>query len=101
MKQSTPNKGDKFMNGKLLAIIAFLVLGGCASFEEAYHLDREFGEANRAAWERQIAYPDRRVETAPEGMEGITAEKVIGVHIDTYDREPTKVDVFSIGIMGQ
>jgi hypothetical protein len=90
------------MNKTLLLIVAAaLVLSGCASFEEAYLLDREFGQASLATWNRQIAYPDRQIETAPEGMEGITAEKTIGVHIDTYDQRPTKVDVFSIGIMGE
>jgi hypothetical protein len=85
----------------LLIMAVTIVLGGCASFQEAYHLDREFGDASQAAWSRQIAYPDRQIEAAPEIMEGITAEKVIGVHIDTYDQRPTKVDVFSIGIMGK
>jgi hypothetical protein len=85
----------------LTLLAGIVLLAGCASMEEAYTLDREFGKASQMAWQQQIVHPERRLDTAPEGMEGIVAEKAMGVHIDTYDDRPTKVDVFSIGIMGK
>jgi PBP1b-binding outer membrane lipoprotein LpoB len=96
------DKGDSPMKKIASTLLAgAFMLSGCASFEEAYTLDREFGQASQMAWQQQIANPERRIETPPEGMEGIIAEKAMGVHIDTYDDKPTKMDVFSIGIMGK
>jgi len=75
------------------------LLAGCASFEEAYHLDREYGQASRQAWDMQVAYPDyRHVDKVPETTEGITAEEIMEVHNQTFAEEPQQIDVFQLGI---
>ncbi len=82
-----------------LTIVALTLLAGCASMEEAYLLDREFGKAQMAAWEQQIAHPNNPYAVqAPEGIEGITAEEVMGVYNGTFAEKPEKSDVFELGI---
>jgi len=86
---------------KRLVLIAacMTLLGGCASFEEAYHLDREFGMASQAAWDKQVAYPDYRYASkVPETTEGITAEEVMDVYNSTFGEEPEQVNVFQMGL---
>ena len=60
----------------LLLIGLLLGASGCASMQEAYHLDREIGQASRASWEQQVAYPDAQTKQVPEGVAGITAEEI-------------------------
>ena len=88
------------MRAFLLAILAVtIVLGGCASFEEAYHLDQEFGEASQITWDQQVANPDYRyVDNVPDTLSGITAEEVMDVHNETFAEEPTEIDVFQLGV---
>lgn len=87
------------MRAFLLTIAVTFVLGGCASFEEAYHLDQEFGKASQITWDQQVANPDYRyVDKVPDTLNGITAEEVMDVHNKTYGEEPTKIDVFELGI---
>ncbi|MEN8729652.1 MAG: hypothetical protein AB1Z51_07655, partial [Desulfuromonadales bacterium] len=68
------------MKYKVLVIGFMLALGGCASFEEAYIVDREFGQATQAAIASQVAYPDRQSFKTPEGTEGINAEEIMNVY---------------------
>jgi len=83
----------------LLFLAAFLLMGGCASLESAYYADREFGEASQASWDLHVLYPDYRyADKIPEGTSGIIAEEIMDVHINTYKEEPTKVNVFQLGI---
>ncbi|MCD6526027.1 MAG: hypothetical protein J7K75_03435 [Desulfuromonas sp.] len=87
------------MRAFLFIIAVSFVLSGCASFEEAYHLDREFGEASQATWDQQIAYPEAPyADNVPETLSGITAEEVMSVHNETFAEAPTEVDVFQLGI---
>jgi hypothetical protein len=87
------------MKAIILAITATVLLAGCASFEEAYYLDREFGQDSMAAWDGQVAYPDYRyAKNTPEGTNGITAEEIMDVYNETFAEEPEKVDVFQLGI---
>jgi len=80
-------------------ITAMALLAGCASMEEAYYVDREFGQAQQLAWDRQVAYPDyRHVAKTPEVTEGITAEEIMDVYNETFAEEPENVDVFQLGI---
>lgn len=80
-------------------ITAMVLLAGCASMEEAYYVDREYGLAQQMAWDNQVAYPDyRHVAKTPEVTEGITAEEIMDVYNETFAREPEKVDVFQLGI---
>lgn len=83
----------------LFPLAALVLTAGCASMEEAYYIDREFGQASQASFDQQILYPDYRyADLVPEGAPGIIAEEVMAVHIDTYKQAPTKVDVFQLGI---
>ena len=48
------------MKTMILLLASSILLVGCASFEEAYHLDREFGQRSQETWDMQVAYPDYR-----------------------------------------
>ena len=87
------------MKAIVLGITVAALLSGCASLEEAYYLDREFGQASQATWDRQIAYPDRcYANNVPEELNGITAEEIMSVYNQTFGRQPEKVNVFQLGI---
>jgi hypothetical protein len=88
------------MKYRVLIIGFLLVLGGCASFEEAYIYDREFGQASQAAWESQIVYPDKQSNRIPDGIEGITAEELMGVYNGTFAEKPQQINVLEIGSSG-
>ncbi|HXV20874.1 MAG TPA: hypothetical protein VD811_07805 [Desulfuromonadales bacterium] len=86
---------------KILACMmsAMVLLAGCASTEEAYYLDREFGLAQQAAWDNQVAYPDyRHVAKTPETTEGIAAEKIMDASNKNFAEQPEIVNVFQLGI---
>ena len=86
---------------KLTVILcSLLLLSGCAALEEAGYVDREFGLANRAAMDRQIAYPDRQVVAGqpPEGVQGINAERMMSVHNASFGKPPKKTNVFKLKI---
>lgn len=84
-----------------LLIIGFLLgLGGCASFEEAYIYDREFGRATQATWESQVAYPENRKMNAPEGLAGITAEELMDVYNGTFGEKPQQLNILNLGSVG-
>ena len=91
------------MKYKVLVIGFILALGGCAplektSFEEAYMVDQEFGQATQAAWANQVAYPDRQTVKIPEGTEGITAEEIMDVYNQTFAEEPQQINVLEFGL---
>lgn len=80
-------------------LAATLLLGGCAM--EARYADREFGVANRDAFDRQIVYKDARYADKPvEGLDAIYAEHVMGKYLDTYSQGFTKekIDISEVGI---
>jgi hypothetical protein len=82
-----------------IAVSLSLLLAGCASLEEAYYIDREFGQAQMASWDSQVAYPDNRyADKAPEGVPGITAEEIMSVHNRTFTKEPQQVNIFQLDI---
>jgi hypothetical protein len=79
--------------------MATVLLAGCASMEEAYYVDREFGLAQQVSWDNHVAYPDyRHVAKVPETTEGITAEEIMNVYNGTFSEAPEKIDVFQLGI---
>lgn len=87
------------MKRLFLIVAGMALLGGCASLEEAYYMDREFGMASQAAWDKQVAYPDYRYAAkVPETTEGIVAEEIMNVYTDTFGEEPEQIDVFQMGI---
>lgn len=87
----------KIISVSLLSIAGLVLVGGCASFESAYYVDREFGQAAQASWDQQILFPDYRyASTIPEGVSGIIGEEIMAVHIDIYKTPPKEVDVFQL-----
>lgn len=90
------------MKALALIIAGTLLLAGCASLEEAYYVDREYGHASMASWDQQIAYPDYRfANKAPVGTEGITAENIMEVYNNTFAEPPKKLDIFQIDLTGE
>jgi len=86
----------KFLAG---IITTMALLAGCASLEEAYYVDREYGLAQQAAWDNQVAYPNYRYAAkTPEVTEGITAEEIMSVYNETFSETPEQVDIFQFGI---
>lgn len=83
----------------LLSVAALFLAAGCASFESAYYVDREFGQATQFSLDQQILYTDYRyADIMPVGTPGIIAEEIMGVHIETYKQEPEEVNVFQLGL---
>lgn len=83
----------------LLSIAALFLALGCASFESAYYVDREFGQASQFSFDQQVLYPDYRyADRMPEGTPGIISEEIMGVHIETYKEKPTKTEVFQFEV---
>lgn len=90
------------MKTLILLLASSILLVGCASFEEAYYVDREFGQKSQETWDMQVAYPDYRYATdqatgdvrIPEDLEGLPAENVMEAYTNTFAEEPTKVEVF-------
>jgi len=80
-------------------ITAMVLLAGCASMEEAYYVDREYGLAQQVTWDNHVAYPDyRHVAKTPQTTEGVTAEEIMNVYNGTFSEAPEQVDVFQLGI---
>jgi hypothetical protein len=81
-------------------ITVMVLLAGCAAMEEAYYVDREFGLAQQATWDNQVAYPDyRQAATTPATTEGITAEGIMDTYNWTFAENPEQVNIFQLGIM--
>jgi len=79
-------------------IIGLLVgLSGCASFEEAYIYDHEYGQATQATFDSQVAYPDTQMQEGPEGIAGITAEELMGVYNGTFAEKPQQMNILTLG----
>lgn len=85
-----------------LAFLIAFFCAGCATLEETYYLDREFGKAQMESWNKMIAYPDDRYsDQKPDGMAGIHGEAAMDVYHRSFDREPTRNDVLQLGIITQ
>lgn len=82
-----------------LVLLSALLLSGCASMQEAYYIDEEFGQLSQASWDMMIAYPDYRyADRETEGIDGITAEEIMNVYNQTFAEKPTKTEVIEFGI---
>ncbi len=76
---------------KTISAILFgaIILTGCASFQEAYQTDKNYGVNSQATWQKQVAYPEAPYAgTTPETHEGIMSERVMDVYNDTYGEPP-------------
>jgi hypothetical protein len=94
------------MKTTILLIAASLLLAGCASLEEAYYVDHEFGQAAQQTWDMQVAYPDYRYVydrdgrmKNPEELAGIAAEEVMDVHTETYAEKPTEAGALTFSLI--
>ena len=77
--------------------VALLLLAGCGS--PTHHIDKEFGKASRQSLELQVANPDYRyADKTPEGIAGLTAEGIMEVYTNDFDKTPTEANVFQLGI---
>lgn len=88
------------MKYRLLFIGLLFGVSGCASLQEAYHTDREFGEATRISWQQQVAYPETMAQQTPEGVSGIAAEGIMDVYNGTFGEKPQQVNILSLGATG-
>lgn len=94
------------MKTMILLLASSLLLVGCASFDEAYYVDREFGKQSQETWDMQVAYPDYRYAADqttgefknPEGLEGLPAENVMEVYTDTFADDPTEGNVLNFNV---
>jgi hypothetical protein len=85
----------------LPGILMLALFTGCASFQEAYYIDHEFGQASQAAWDQQIVNKNQPYGDQPaEGLAGITAEEIIDVYNQTFAEKPTKTDVYTLEMAG-
>ena len=82
-----------------IVLFALLMIGGCAAFEEAYYVDREFGLTSQAAFDNQIAHSqDQITDDPPEGLEGIDAERMMTAHNEGFGKPPQETNVFNISL---
>lgn len=90
----------------ILLLASSILLVGCASLEEAYYIDREFGQNSQETWDMQVAYPDYRYAVDqttgevrnPEGLEGLPAEKVMDIYSNTFSEPPTEGNVIEFNL---
>lgn len=87
------------MKKALLTAAGLLVLAGCAINNEVPYTDPLYGQANRQAWDQQIAYRESTAQT-PEGMAGIHAEKAMTTFNQGYDVKRKQSSVMQIGLTG-
>lgn len=77
--------------------VVLLLLAGCSV--STPYIDKEFGQASRQSLEMQIANPDYRYAGhTPDGIAGLTAEGIMEVYTNDFDKTPTDIDVFQLGI---
>ncbi len=80
------------------ALVAACTSGPPVAFETP-DVDREFGQATRESFARQIAYPDRpHAAKVPAGLEGVFAEPVMQNVHKSYAKTPETTDVFELGV---
>lgn len=83
----------------ILTLTGLSLLAGCASFQEAYYIDHEFGQATQKSLDQQVAYPNYpHAKKTPETTEGITAENIMDVYNETFAEEPEDINVFQFGV---
>lgn len=83
----------------ILTMIALaLLLSGCAIFRDAPRTDAAFGDAQAAAWEKQVAIQDyRHANRVPEGIGGTPAENAMEVYINSFKETTGKQDIIGEG----
>ncbi len=85
----------------ILLSAAIITITGCAWNQEAPYVDYEFGMAQNAAFDQQIAYKDYKyANSKPATMPGIHAEKIMDTYQNSFDRKnEDDVKNFSRGFM--
>ena len=86
----------------VVLVAAVLLLAGCASFQDAYYTDHEFGQASQQTWNKVVANPEGcNAKKTPAGLEGITAEQIMNIHTQTFATPPQKTETFNMGLTNQ
>ena len=87
------------MKKTYIILITLALLAGCASFEEAYYLDREFGQASRETWNKQILNPEAQTtKKVPTDIAGINTERAMDTHNKSFGDIPEKTEVYQFTI---
>jgi hypothetical protein len=93
------------MKTTILLLATSILLAGCASLEETYYVDHEFGKDSQMTWDMQVAYPDYRFVydqdgnmKNPETLDGVTAENVMDNYHQTFSEKAQKIDVLDFGV---
>jgi hypothetical protein len=97
------NPSTKKLFTFVLALLLGLFFVGCGQpyMEETYYIDREFGKANMASFDKAIANPTPSISAiTPEGIDGIHAEQLMRIHDSTYGAEPAPTTVMQMGLTG-
>lgn len=84
----------------VLLIAAASLLVGCATMEEAYYTDREFGAATTDAFDRQVIHKDyAHAGKAVEGLPALHAEPVMEKYHSTFSQGFTResIDISDVG----
>jgi hypothetical protein len=72
---------------------------GRGPVSDNHYVDREFGQAQMAAWDKIIANPEAPMAgVIPTGMSGVAAEEVMTVRTKAFAEKSTKSQVFQLGI---
>ena len=94
------------MKTTFFLLAASLLLAGCASMEEAYYTDREFGKNSQTTWDMQVAYPDYRYVydqegnfKNPETIDGISVEGVMDIYTKSYAEKSENINIMEFGIV--
>ncbi|MEJ2202204.1 MAG: hypothetical protein P8X63_14480 [Desulfuromonadaceae bacterium] len=88
------------MKLSFLLLLVGITVTGCSTAKETYILDREFGRAQIASWDKMIAYPEAQwADRQPEGLAGIHAEPAMEVYHHSFQKAPTPADVIQLGIV--
>lgn len=75
-------------------IVLPLALGLLAACSSTPYVDKEFGQANRLAFDTQIADQTyRHADKTPEGITGLNAEKIMKGYNDGFGKVAKDQDV--------
>jgi hypothetical protein len=87
----------------LLLLVLMASMAACSvsrnPVSNNHYVDREFGQAQMASWDKMIAHPEAPMAgEIPTGMSGIAAEEVMTVRNKAFAEKPTK-GIIDLGIL--
>lgn len=85
------------MHRLIIALMTITALAGCT--KEAYYVDREWGKAQMASWDKMLTNPAGKYDgDNPTGMEGINSEEVMGVYNRSFSQRTEVQPIFELGV---